>query len=139
MSEIIEDDTPTAAELVDLYSSVGWAAYTESSDELAAAVGRSTYVVSARSGDQLVGMARCLSDDFSIFYLQDILVKPTHQGKGVGRKLLEACLRRFSHVRQKVLLTDDEERQHRLYTSVDYRDAASIPQAKLHTFVMFNG
>ncbi len=138
MSEIVEGDTPTAAELVDLYSSVGWAAYAESSDELAAAVGRSTYVVSARDGDQLVGMARCLSDDFSIFYLQDILVNPTHQGKGVGRKLLEACLRRFSHVRQKVLLTDDEERQHRLYTSVGYRDAASIPQGKLHTFVMFN-
>lgn len=34
--------------------------------------------------------------------------------------------------------TDDEERQHRLYRSVGYRDAGSIPESRLHTFVMLN-
>jgi hypothetical protein len=29
--------------------------------------------------------------------------------------LLQACLDRFAHVRQRVLLTDDEAHQHRLY------------------------
>lgn len=112
--------------------------YTAAPDDLAAGFERSTFVVSARDGGQLVGIARCLSDDYSIFYLQDILVKPTHQRRGVGRELLEACLRRFDHVRQKVLITDDEERQHRLYRSVGYREAGSIPESNLHTFVIFN-
>ena len=50
------------------------------------------------------------------FYLQDILVRPEHQRTGVGRQLLAVCLERYSHVRQKVLLTDDEA-QERFYES----------------------
>ena len=137
MIEIIEDDAPEKEELVDLYRSVGWTKYTRAPDGLAAGFERSTYVVSARDDGTLVGVARGLSDDFSIFYLQDILVRPSHQQRGLGRQLLEACLRRFDHVRQRVLITDDEERQHRLYRSVGYRDAATIKESKLHTFVMF--
>ena len=139
MTEITAEDAPSTAELVDLYGAVGWTVYTESPEDLAAAVERSTYVVTAREEGELVGLARGLSDDFSIFYLQDILVKPSHQGRGLGRALLDDCLRRFAHVRQKVLLTDDEESQHRLYNSAGYRDTASIPEARLHTFVRFDG
>lgn len=138
MIEIVPDDIPTTQELVDLYSSVGWTKYTESPEGLVAGFERSTFVVSARDGERLVGVARCLSDDYSIFYLQDILVNPTHQRRGVGRALLEACLSRFDHVRQKVLITDDEDRQHRLYRSVGYRDTRSIPESRIHTFVILD-
>ncbi|MEO6122718.1 MAG: GNAT family N-acetyltransferase [Ilumatobacteraceae bacterium] len=72
------------------------------------AIDNSSMVVTARAPDgRLLGLARGMSDDSSIFYLQDILVNPDQQRRGLGRRMLGICLERYAHVRQKVLLTDD--------------------------------
>jgi GNAT superfamily N-acetyltransferase len=117
-----ERDVPVG-ELASLYESVGWTAYTRDVDGLAQAVRNSTWVVTAWEDDGLIGLARGLSDDVSIFYLQDILVRPDWQGRGVGRALLDASLERFAHVRQVVLLTDDQGQQHAFYRSAGLRQA----------------
>jgi GNAT superfamily N-acetyltransferase len=135
--EVVE--TVDADELVALYNSVGWTAYTADPESLAAAIARSTYVVTARHDGELIGLARGLSDDVAIFYLQDILVHPGWQREGIGRLLLSACLERFAHVRQKVLLTDAEQRQHRFYESMGYWDTRRITSAGLHAFVQIRG
>jgi len=132
-------ETVDADELVALYGSVGWSAYAADPESLAMAIARSTYVVTARHDGELIGLARGLSDDVAIFYLQDVLVHPEWQQQGVGRALLTACLERFAHVRQKVLLTDDEERQHRFYESMGYRDTRGITPPGLHAFVQIRG
>ena len=72
---IEEVDHLDAAELGDLYRSVGWSAYADDPEALAAAVANSGYRVAARAGDRLIGLARGISDDVSIFYLQDLLVR----------------------------------------------------------------
>ena len=92
-------------QLIKLYNSVGWTAYTKDPVErlLLKAIQNSTYVVSAWDGRKLVGLARGLSDDVSIFYLQDILIHPDYQKHGIGTTLLKECLERFQHVRMKVL------------------------------------
>ncbi len=131
--------TIAAAELAALYESVGWSAYTTDPDDLRTAVANSTYVVTARVGAELVGLARGLSDDISIFYLQDLLVRPEYQRRGIGTALINNCLERFGHVRQKVLLTDDLPAQHRFYESAGYRDTRSIVSTQLHTFVQLAG
>jgi GNAT superfamily N-acetyltransferase len=127
-----------ADELYDLYSSVEWVAYTRDRAALGEAIANSTYVVTARSGSELVGLARGMSDDVSIFYLQDILVRPDWQHRGVGRLLLQNCLDRFAHVRQKVLLTDNMDAQHRFYRSMGFTDSHDLG-ADLHTFVQIEG
>ena len=119
-------DSVERDELISLYGSVGWTAYTDDPDALVRAVAASTFVVTARHDGELIGLARGLSDDVSIFYLQDLLVRPEWQRHGVGRALLLECLERFGHVRQKVLITDDEERQHRFYEAVGYREGGSL-------------
>ncbi len=131
----------TFDQLFGLYDSVGWVSYTHEQRraELPKAIRNSTYVVSAWSGDSLVGLARGLSDDVSIFYLQDILVRPAFQGQGVGRRLLENCLERFGHVRSKVLMTDDEQRQVRFYESLGYKNTRSLSKWHLNTFVQIEG
>jgi ribosomal protein S18 acetylase RimI-like enzyme len=134
-----EMDQLTAGEVVALYDSVGWTAYTSDPRQLLDAIERSTYWVTARDDGELVGIARGLSDDFSIFYLQDIIVHPDVQQRGIGRNLIERCLTRFEHVRQRVLLTDDEERQHRLYRAAGYRDVATLDDYRLHAFVNIRG
>lgn len=128
-------------QLVALYESVGWLAYTAEGrrEHLATAVGNSTYVVSAWEGDTLVGLVRGLSDDVSIFYLQDILVRPDFQGRGIGKQLLGDCLQRFEHVRMKVLLTDDEEGQRRFYEELGYRNITELTEVRLNAFVRIEG
>jgi GNAT superfamily N-acetyltransferase len=128
-------------QLLDLYDSVGWLAYTseERRGELEKAIQNSTYVVSAWDGKRLVGLARGLSDDVSIFYLQDVLVHPVYQRQGIGRRLLQECLRRFSHVRTKVLLTDDEGKQHEFYESMGYRNTRTLMLVRLNAYVQIEG
>ena len=137
--EIAAVESVAVDDLVDLYGSVEWAAYTSDPAGLERAVAGSTYVVTARHDGELIGLARGLSDDVSVFYLQDILVRPEWQRRGVGGALLANCLARFAHVRQKVLITDDEERQHRFYRALGYREIGDVAAAKLHTFIQISG
>ena len=120
-------------DLLDLYESVGWSAYTSDPDGLARAIEGSTYVVTARHEGTLIGLARVLSDDVSILYLQDILVRPDWQRHGVGKALLLHCLDRYRHVRTKVLMTDDEDRQHAFYRAMGFQLAVEVEA--LHVFV----
>lgn len=122
-------------QLVDLYASVGWAAYTYEPQQLHEAVRASTYVVTAWADGELVGLARGLSDDVSIFYLQDILVRPSHQQRGVGTRLLRDCIERFDHVRQKVLLTDGDPAQDALYRGLGYVPTEEFEEAPLTAYV----
>jgi len=128
-------------QLVGLYNSVGWFAYTsdEQRPKLQEAINNSTYVVTAWNGETLVGLARCISDDVSICYLQDILIHPEFQRHGIGRKLLSNCLERFAHVRMKVLITDDEERQKLFYKSLGFKNTKDLKKTPLNAYVQITG
>lgn len=128
-------------QLIALYGSVGWTAYTTEPmvSQLLQAIQNSTYTVAAWYGDCLVGLARGLSDDVSVFYLQDILVHPKYQRKGIGTALIQDCLKRFEHVRMKVLLTDDHPEQSQFYESMGFRNIKKWTAVKLNTFVKFRG
>lgn len=113
---VISAEQPSRAELLHLYGAVGWSAYTRDPDRLAAAVAGSHLVLCARDpSGTLVGLARTVSDGAVICYLQDVLVDPAWQRRGVGRRLIDAALERHRNVRQFVLLTDDDEAQRALY------------------------
>lgn len=126
------------SELVALYSAVGWNAYTADPATLGAAVRGSSFVVAARDGGRLVGLARVVSDDASICYLQDLLVEPDHQREGVGRRLVQAVLDRYPHVRQKVLVTDDDPAQRAFYEALGYREVRDHGNGSLRAFVRFD-
>ena len=136
----IEQVTEVEAEdLRGLYASVGWEAYAADPAALARAIANSSCVFVARSSGQLIGLARGLTDDVSVFYLQDILVRPDWQHQGIGKEMLARCLQRYAHVRQKVLLTDDLPAQHRFYEAMGYHDTQRLNRVKLHTFVQIEG
>lgn len=131
------DDRPSRAELVELYDAVGWTSYTHDPDVLVAAVEGSTRVVTARYGEDLLGLARVVSDGATIAYLQDVLVRPELQREGVGRALVVAALEPFAHCRQKVLLTDDEPRQRAFYTSLGFAEIREHGDGSLRAFIKF--
>ncbi len=126
-------------QLVALYDAVGWSAYTRAPQVLRAAIAGSSYVVAARRGQRLVGVARAVSDDATICYLQDVLVLPQEQRSGVGRALVQAVLNRYRTVRQKVLLTDDEPGQRAFYEALGYTEVRDFGQGTLRAFVRFDG
>lgn len=136
----LRDDAELPADqVVALYDAVGWTAYTADPASLHAALVASTWVVSAWHDQRLIGLARVLSDNAHVAYLQDILVHPDLQGSGVGRALAEAFLEQFSHVRQKVLLCDGTDGQARFYESLGFTNLAWLRKTPLAAFVRIEG
>jgi GNAT superfamily N-acetyltransferase len=120
-----------------LYAAVGWTAYTREPDVIAAGLRGASFVAGAFDGDRLVGLVRAVSDDATICYLQDVLVDPAAQRAGVGRALVAAVLERYAHVRQHVLVTDDEPKQRAFYESLGYTETRDVEGASLRAFVLF--
>lgn len=101
-----EAAAPPLEALVPLYEAVGWTRYVEDPSGLERAVARSTFVLAAWQSARLIGLARALSDEASVWFLQDLLVHPDRQGHGIGSALMARCVERFADVRRGVLLTD---------------------------------
>lgn len=119
----LSERLPEMAELVELYDSVGWSAYTRDPDELMASIAGSSLVLVARRSGELVGLIRVISDGYTIAYVQDILVRAAEQNSGVGSGMLREVLERYGHVRQVVLLTDTEESQRAFYERHGFTEA----------------
>ena len=136
--DIAAGEIPARDELAELYEAVGWVAYTRDLDALDRALQGSSLVVTARRDGRLVGLARIVSDGATIAYLQDILVRPEEQRRGVGRRLVTAALAPFESVRQKVLLTDDDPGQRAFYESLGFAETHDFDDGSLRAFVRFD-
>ena len=106
-----------AEEILSLYESVGWTAYTDAPEQLEAGFKHSLLTLAAYEGNQLLGIIRCVGDGQTIVYIQDILVFPEHQRRGIGSALIQALLERFKAVRQIVLMTDNTPKTVSFYES----------------------
>jgi len=56
----------------------------------------SAYVVSAWDNKKLIGTIRVISDGVQRSILYDLAVLPEYQGRGIGKSLVEKCLKKFS-------------------------------------------
>lgn len=108
------------SEILSLYSAVGWTAYTDSPEVLRRGFEKSLLSLGAYENERLLGLIRCVGDGETIVYVQDILVYPEHQRRGIGTALMRAALEHFGGVRQIVLATDREERTLKFYESLGF-------------------
>jgi GNAT superfamily N-acetyltransferase len=125
-------------EALQLYVALGWTAYTRDPALVAAGLTGASFVAVAREDGRLIGLLRAVSDDASIAYVQDVLVHPDAQRRGVGAALMAAAVERYRHVRQHVLLTDDEPGQRAFYESLGYRETRDLGEGTLRAFVRFS-
>ena len=122
-------------ELLHLYASVGWTAYTRDPAALERAVRQSGFVWTAREEDgPLLGLVRGVTDDVSILFVQDILVRPDAQRRGIGRTLMTAVLERYAHVRQMALLTDDGPEQLAFYQTLGFHNTRELVNTPTNAF-----
>lgn len=129
---VAEEPAPPAEEVVDLYDAVGWSAYTADRESLLRGVAGSHLVLTARDdGGRLVGLARTLSDGATACYLQDLLVRPDGQRRGVGRALVVEVLRRYRDVRFVGLTTDAADVADGGASQAFYRAVGLVPHPEL--------
>ncbi|MBP2056640.1 ribosomal protein S18 acetylase RimI-like enzyme [Streptomyces griseochromogenes] len=123
---LTEEITFDPKEISQLYDSVGWKGYTCDVDKLCRGLTKSHLVLTARDeSGTLLGLARTVSDDESICYVQDLLVNPKFHRQGIGRALLERLMRRYAHCRFFLLSTAHEstpegKRNHAFYRQLGF-------------------
>ena len=122
----ITDQKPTMPEVLALYKSVGWSMYTRDPARLERALTHSLTVLSAYEGKQLVGLIRAVGDGETILFIQDLLVLPEYQRRGIGKQLIEALLARFPEVRQRVLLTHDDPKTRSFYKAAGFVESQQM-------------
>ena len=113
-------------EILELYSSVGWTAYTDHPDSLRRGFENSLLILGVYTENDLVGILRAVGDGETIIFIQDILVHPDYQRRGLGTALLKEALSRYSHVRQIQLATDNTEKTKAFYRSCGFRELSEI-------------
>lgn len=92
--------------VVALYDSVGWSAYTRRPDIFLQMLSGASHVIAVHDAGTLVGLARVVGDGVSVAVIQDLIVHPGHQRRGLGRELLRRVLDVTRDVRQTYITTD---------------------------------
>ena len=111
-------------EILPIYDSVGWTAYISRPDMLKRAFEGSLLVLAAYENTKPIGILRCIGDGASIVFIQDILVLPEYQRRGIGSALLVNAMERFRYVYQLRLATDAQES-----TIAFYRSCGLVPDS----------
>ena len=124
--EILEYLAYNETEIMDLYASVGWTAYTNDPDALKRGFAHSLLTLGAYENHRLIGIVRAVGDGATVVLIQDLLVYPEHQRKGIGTALLQAVISRFPTVRQIQLVTDNTEKTKAFYRSCGFREYGEI-------------
>jgi len=114
------------AEILGLYTSLGWTNYTDNPEMLRNAYLNSLKIYGAYVDDKLIGIIRVVGDGYSVIFIQDLLVHPEFQRKGVGTLLLKKVLCEYDSVYQKHLMTEDTEKTILFYKSLGFVDNSEI-------------
>ncbi len=124
--EIREYTEYREAEILRLYSAVGWTAYTDNPRALEQGFCHSLLTLAAYEGDELIGLIRAVGDGSTIVFIQDLLVDPAHQRQGIATALVRAVLARYPDVRQVELVTDNTPKTIAFYKSLGFTEFSEI-------------
>ena len=97
------------SQLLELYETTWWA-HGRSADEVRQALQHSHPVVTAWEGARLVGFTRVISDRTYRATIWDVIVRPSHQERGIGKALMDFVLNHpdLKSVSHFLLLTKDK-------------------------------
>ena len=83
----------TPEEYMDLRKKAGWMQFPL--EEAKNCVENAYMVLGVRDEGKAIGAVRLLWDGGYVAYLSDVVVDPAYQGQGIGRKLVEAVIKRI--------------------------------------------
>jgi len=97
------EESPTAQERIEIRKAVGWGE--PDCDAAAVSVANCLYSVCIRCEGKLIGLVRVVGDGGLHYYLQDVVILPEFQGRGLGAAIMDnlmAYLR--SHVKSGAVI-----------------------------------
>lgn len=83
----IKNNIPTLEEYKYLCESVGWTNYMNF-EVAETSLKNSIYCITVKDNEEIVGMGRIVGDGAIYFYIQDIVVHPDYQKKGIGNEIM---------------------------------------------------
>ncbi len=87
---IFEEATPSVRDYLTLRALVGWS--TVSGEAVERSLANSLFSICVYHETQLVGYGRVIGDDGIYFYIQDVIVHPLYQHRGMGRQIMRKIL-----------------------------------------------
>jgi ribosomal protein S18 acetylase RimI-like enzyme len=87
---ILVERPPTFEEYQRLREAVGWGSVDVEATEVG--LRNALFSVSVTYKDEVIGCGRVVGDGGIYFYIQDIIVLPEFQGRGLGRRIMDAVM-----------------------------------------------
>ena len=120
MITIKKQDIVKLEDVLHLYQAVGWTNYTHQPQMLEQALSHSLAIYVALDSDTVVGLVRLVGDGFSSIFVQDLIVLPIYQRKGIGRALMKEALEDYKDIYQVQLVTEQTEKTLVFYRSMGF-------------------
>ena len=94
----IKENVKDVKEFNLLYDLVGWGSY---DDEISKrALDNTYYSVSIYDNERIVGYGRIIGDTICFMYIQDIMVDPVYQGRGIGTMIMNKLLNKIYEIKK---------------------------------------
>ncbi len=90
MPYTLRKEPPSVEDALFLKEEAGWVLTNPVSTQKGFA--NSLFCVSVYDNEQIVGMARVVGDGFTVFYLQDVIVRPPYQHQGIASRMLDVVM-----------------------------------------------
>lgn len=98
------EERPTAKNWLKLRKTVGLYGHDRPLDIAEKGLQNSLYVVCVYDREELIGMARIIGDGYTCFYIQDVLVHPKYQGRGIGKEIMKRILEYIKDVDKTAII-----------------------------------
>jgi len=92
-------------EVLALYRANNWSA-ADKPELLQKALSASHSLLTAWDGAKLVGLGNAISDGYLVVYYPHLLVLPEYQRRGIGTRLMQRLMARYSGFHQHMLVAD---------------------------------
>jgi GNAT superfamily N-acetyltransferase len=87
---MIKETVPTIEEYQLLRNSVGWSKV--SNEAVEKSLNNTIFSVCALLNDEVIGHGRIIGDNGIYYYIQDVIVLPKYQRKGIGKQIMDALI-----------------------------------------------
>jgi GNAT superfamily N-acetyltransferase len=91
--------------IVTLYRANAWSA-AEKPQALRNALLNSNALISAWSGNDLVGLGNAISDGYLVVYYPHVLVHPDYHRRGIGSEIVRRLIKKYDGFHQHMLVAD---------------------------------
>lgn len=104
-----EFDSSMIESVKDIYKKESWNAYLKDDEKLIRAFDNSLYIMGAFDDFKLIGFIRCVGDGEHILMVQDLIIDPEYQKRGIGTYFFNFIMQKYSTVRMFIVLTDIDD------------------------------